>query len=97
MSADDVQDMQEAVENAPACDELYAEGNVLEEGQHQEPCAKDDGEVTFLGTASEECDDGRKLLWNDAAWWFEGEPVNPHPAGSDANVPPDSAYRDCGG
>lgn len=85
--------MAEAVEDAPACDELYAEGVVLEEPQWQEPCKDADGEATFVPALSQECGDGGRLLWNDRGWWIEGEAFNPDTRGE----PPSSAVTECGG
>ena len=75
LTAAEVSDMVEAVDGAPACDELYAEGNVLTVSQWKEPCTTESGEATFVPTQSETCADGSKLYWNDRGWWFEGEAV----------------------
>lgn len=95
LTVGEVEDMQEAMEDLPACEELYVEGNVLTEDEMQNGCLDEDGDATVFGVASYDCDDGRKLMWHDRAWWFEGEGVHPYPEGADERVPPDSAMDEC--
>ena len=81
-----------AASEAPACDELYADGSVIEAGRQSEPCMGADGDPVFVPAFSQACADGRKLVWNDRGWWFEGEAFNPDSRGE----PPSSAASECG-
>ena len=90
----ELEDMRDAMDDVPTCDDLYAEGNVLTEDKIINGCTDGEGSINIFTSASTDCTDGGKLLWNDWAWWFEGEGVHPHAEGAE-QVPPDSAMREC--
>lgn len=94
---DDVDDAIEAQEEAPTCEEQYAEGNVVTDEDVDAGCIDDDGSLWFGGAASTECTDGRILKWNDRAWWYEGEGVHPHAPGAAELVAPEAERTSCTG
>lgn len=78
----------------PKCTEVFADGAKAEEPK--DACTADDGKLSFVGTASTDCDDGRKLLWNDYAWGFEGDVWHTYDQG-DEQVAPESERNECSG
>jgi hypothetical protein len=56
------------------CDELYAQGAVVEDDTFGLACVRNDAIVSPRPVRLE-CSDGRKLLFNDLAWGYEGEPM----------------------
>lgn len=97
ITLDDLEEMGDAMDALPTCEDLYADGNVVTEDEVQEGCKDDDGDVVFSGIASYDCTDGGELMWNDHGWWIDGEGVHLHEPGDDAKVPPDDVIEACQG
>lgn len=75
---------------APSCVELFVDGWVTDVDEAQAGCMED-GSMHVGGVGVRECTDGRRLVWSDWGWGFEGEPWS-----ADGTTPPAVAVEECG-
>jgi hypothetical protein len=76
----------------PACDEVYAEGNVID-NEFGLACVLDD-ELVSPRPVRLECGDGRILVFNDLAWGYDGEGMTITPE-DDPSKMPEEAVDEC--
>jgi hypothetical protein len=83
------------VGDVPPCEDLYAQGAIVTLEQVEQGCLREDGEHYLAGVETIDCTDERVLMWNDHAWWYEGEGVNPHDSGAEELVAPAEERESC--
>jgi hypothetical protein len=59
----------------PKCEEIYAEGVVIDNESFGLACVKGEDLISPRPVRLE-CSDGRELLFNDLGWGYYGEPIN---------------------
>jgi hypothetical protein len=60
------------VEGTVACEEVFAEGKVVDRATFGEVCTRGD-EMTVSRPVRLACGDDRVLTWNEFAWGYEGQ------------------------
>jgi hypothetical protein len=80
------------------CEEVYADGVVFDSVDELSAtyCDRGDGVAYLPGSATEPCDDGRILCWNDEGWGYLGEPFHRHEPGAE-QVAPEAERTSCTG
>jgi hypothetical protein len=71
------------------CEKVYADGVVFDSADELAAtyCDRGDGGAYLPGSATEQCDDGRTLFWNDEGWGYLGEPFHRHEPGVEKVAP----------
>jgi hypothetical protein len=90
----DLGEVNERLEDAPACDDLA--GRPTAELLELSVCDDGDGGV-ILGSTSHHCVDGRELHWNDYGWGYSDGPWQAHARPDGQAIPPDAETTACTG
>jgi hypothetical protein len=77
----------------PMCEEIYAEGVVIDNESFGLACVKGEDLISPRPVRIE-CSDGRELLFNDLGWGYYGEPIN-LTADDDPSKMPESEVDKC--
>jgi hypothetical protein len=73
-------------DDMPACEEIYAEGNEIDDATFGLACVKGDDLISPRPVRIE-CTDGDELLFNDLAWGYYGEPMTMTPDDDPSKMP----------
>jgi hypothetical protein len=77
----------------PACEDIYVEGEVIDNERFGLACVKGE-ELVSPRPVRLECTDGRELVFNDLAWGYFGEGMTLIPE-DDPSKMPETAVDEC--
>jgi hypothetical protein len=82
-------DFSGAADAEPTCEQWMHRDVTAEEVRNGCSVLTSDDPVAYeqMGTAVEECDDGRTLYWNDAGWGYVGQRMTAHTPGAELVAP----------
>lgn len=93
ISLDDLEAIEQAQADAPACSDLP--GLPTSEVRESTGWCKKDGQMMLLGFANYDCHDGRKLFWNDYGWGYGNGSWQAHSRADGQLVPPQPDVDAC--
>lgn len=73
-------------DDMPACEEIYAEGQEINDDTFGLACVKGEDLISPRAVRIE-CTDGDELLFNDLAWGYYGEPMTMTPDDDPSKMP----------
>lgn len=80
-------------DDLPACSELFQEGKTIDEAEFVKACKTVDEEIAVPRPVKLTCHDDSKLLWNDYAWGYVGQPMQLFDANATVKMPTEEALE----